>query len=101
MARDSAVSSEGRPGPHLRPARADRCPARATRLHHSRVLTDRVLVTGAACWLGAVLALHGVLVWLFSTPHLPRYWLLLVAILAIPLARLSAAPLSLAWNRHR
>ena len=27
--------------------------------------------------------------------------LLLVAILAIPLARLSAAPLALAWNRHR
>jgi hypothetical protein len=27
--------------------------------------------------------------------------LALVAILAIPLARLSAAPLALAWNRHR
>jgi hypothetical protein len=73
----------------------------ATRLHHSRVLSDRVLVTGAACWLGAVLGLNGVLVWLFATPHMPRYFLLLLAILAIPLVRLSAAPLSLAWNRHR
>ena len=27
--------------------------------------------------------------------------LALVAILAIPLARLSAAPLALSWNRHR
>jgi len=35
------------------------------------------------------------------TPHIARYFLLLVAILAIPLARLSAAPLALAWNRHR
>lgn len=73
----------------------------ATRLHLSRLLGDRVLVTGAACWLVAVLALYGVLVWFFSTPLVPRYVLALVAILAVPLARLSAAPLALAWNRHR
>ena len=36
-----------------------------------------------------------------DTPLIPRYFLVLVAILAIPLARLSAAPLALAWNRHR
>jgi len=48
-----------------------------------------------------VLALYGLLVWLVSTPFFPRYLLALVAILAIPLARLSAAPLALAWNRHR
>ncbi|HEX9310311.1 MAG TPA: hypothetical protein VF887_05830, partial [Gemmatimonadaceae bacterium] len=59
------------------------------------------LVTGAACWSVAVLALYGVLVWLLDTPHIPHYLLMLVAILAIPLARLSAAPLALAWNRHR
>ena len=29
------------------------------------------------------------------------YLLALVAILAIPLARLAAAPLALSWNRHR
>lgn len=73
----------------------------AIRLHHSRVLSDRALVIGAACWLVAVLALHGTLVWFVDTPLIPRYFLLLVAILAIPLARLSAAPLALAWNRHR
>jgi len=73
----------------------------ATRLHLSRLLDDRVLVTGAACWLAAVLALYGLLVWLVSTPFIPRYLLALVAILAIPLARVSAAPLALAWNRHR
>lgn len=73
----------------------------ATRLYRSRVLSDRTLITGAACWLAAVLALYGLLVWLFSTPNLPHYFLALVAILAIPLARLSAAPLALEWNRHR
>jgi len=73
----------------------------ATRLYDGRLLSDRTLVTGAACWLAAVLALYVLLVWFWSTPHVARYFLLLVAILEIPLARLSAAPLALAWNRHR
>ena len=73
----------------------------AVRLYQGCLLTDRALVTGAACWSVAVFALYGVLVWLLDTPHLPHYLLMLVAILAIPLARLSAAPLALAWNRHR
>src|SRR5437870_6620291 len=73
----------------------------ATRLYRRRLLSDRALVTGAACWCVAVLALYAVLVWFFSTPFVARYVLALVAILAIPLARLSAAPLALAWNRHR
>jgi len=72
-----------------------------TRLYRSRLLSDRTLVIGAACWCAVVLALYGLLVWLLSTPFFPRYVLALVAILAIPLARLSAAPLALAWNRHR
>jgi hypothetical protein len=71
------------------------------RLYHGRLLSDRTLVIGAACWSVAVFALYGVLVWLLDTPHIPHYLLLLLAILAIPLARLSAAPLALAWNRHR
>jgi hypothetical protein len=73
----------------------------AARLQSSRLLSDRALVMGAACWLVAVLALYGLFVWLLSTPFFPRYVLALIAILAIPLARLSAAPLALAWNRHR
>jgi polyhydroxybutyrate depolymerase len=74
----------------------------ATRLHRDRLLSDRVLMTGAAGWLVVVLALYGLLEWLFSLPlSMPRHLLALVAILAIPLARPSAAPLALAWNRHR
>jgi hypothetical protein len=71
------------------------------RLNHRGLVNDRTLVTGAACWSVAVFALYGVLVWLLDTPHIPHYVLMLVAILALPLARLSAAPLALAWNRHR
>src|SRR5215210_940369 len=72
----------------------------ATRLRRQRLLNDRTLVTLAAGWLAAVLALYGVLAWLVTTPLIPRYFLALVAVLAIPLARLSAAPLALAGNRH-
>src|SRR5437773_2362516 len=73
----------------------------ATRLDRRRLLGDRALVAGAACWVLAVLALYGVLVWFFSPPFVARYVLALIAILAVPLARISAAPLALAWNRHR
>jgi hypothetical protein len=71
------------------------------RLYQTRLLSDRALVTGAGLWCIAVLALYGVLLWLMDTPHFPHYVLMLLAILAIPLARLSAAPLALASNRHR
>jgi hypothetical protein len=71
------------------------------RLYQSRLLSDRMLVTAAGCWCLAVFALYSVLVWLLDTPHIPHYLLMLLAILAVPLARLSAAPLALAWNRHR
>ena len=73
----------------------------AARLCRSRLLSDRALVTGAAGWTAVVFALYGLLAWLTAGPLIPRYFLALVAILAIPLARLSAAPLALAWNRHR
>jgi hypothetical protein len=73
----------------------------ASRLTRSALVSDRAVVVGAATWTAAVLALYGVLAWLVSGPLIPGYILLLVAILAVPLARLSAAPLALAWNRHR
>ena len=73
----------------------------ATRLYRSRLVSDLALVTGAACWCVAVFALYAILVWMLDTPHIPHYLLMLLALLATPLARLSAAPLALAWNRHR
>src|SRR6266516_3503996 len=68
----------------------------ATRLDRSRLLGDRALFVGAACWCVAVLALYAVLVWFCSTPFVAHYLLALIAILAVPLVRLSAAPLALA-----
>ena len=71
------------------------------RLSETRMVSDRAMVVGAACWCAAVLALYALLVWFFDSPLVPRHMLAAVAILAMPLARLSAAPLALAWNRHR
>src|SRR5439155_5217952 len=65
------------------------------------LLEQRALSAGAALWLGVVLALYGVLAWVFATPHFAHYFLLSIAVLAVPLLRPSAATLALAWNRHR
>lgn len=73
----------------------------ATRLARSGLLSDRMLVAGAATWSAVVFSLYAVLGWLLSGPLIPRHFLLLLAILAVPLVRVSAAPLALAWNRHR
>jgi hypothetical protein len=58
-------------------------------------------VTGAAAWLAMVLALYGVFAWILDMPHIAHYFLLLLAIMAVPLARLSTVLLALASNRHR
>ena len=72
------------------------------RLFYRRdLLSDRALVTAAACWCAVVLSFYGVLVWFMDTPFFPHYVLVLIAIVAVPLTRVSAAPLALAWNRHR
>jgi len=73
----------------------------AQRLQVRGLLGDRTLVIGAACWSVAVFALYGLLRWLLPALIFRDYFLALVAILAIPLARLSAATLALARNRHR
>jgi hypothetical protein len=73
----------------------------AIRLHEDGVLSDRALVAGAATWLATVAVLYGLLEWLAAAPIFPFYFLAGIAILAVPLARVSAAPLALAWSRHR
>lgn len=73
----------------------------AARLVRSRLVSERVLVIGAAAWAAAVLALHIVLVWWVDMSYIPPHLLAFIAVLAVPLVRISAAPLALAWNRHR
>jgi hypothetical protein len=73
----------------------------SVRLHDRRLLSERALVGGAACWTAIVFAFYGLLLWLVPAVLVPKSILMLIAILAVPLARLSAAPLALAWSRHR
>ncbi|MDQ6801060.1 MAG: hypothetical protein M3041_09510 [Acidobacteriota bacterium] len=73
----------------------------AVRLRDNRLVSDRAILIGAVCWDVVVFALYGLLVWLVPAVLFRAYFLALIAILAVPLARLSAAPLALAWNRHR
>jgi hypothetical protein len=73
----------------------------AIRLRDSRLVSDRAILIGAVCWDVVVFALYGLLVWLVPALLFRGYFLALIAILAVPLARLSAAPLALARNRHR
>ena len=73
----------------------------AGRLSRRGLISERALVIGAASWAALVFVLYGALVWWVDTPLLPRYGFMLIAILAVPLARISAAPLALASNRHR
>jgi hypothetical protein len=73
----------------------------AMRLREKRLLSDRTLVIGALCWDVAVFALYGLMVWIVPLILIESYILALVAILEVPLARVAAAPLALAWSRHR
>jgi hypothetical protein len=73
----------------------------AMRLHDSRLLSDRAILIGAICWDVVVFALFSLFVWLVPSLLFRGYFLALIAILAVPLVRVSAAPLALAWNRHR
>ena len=73
----------------------------AMRLRDQRLVSDRTLIAGAVCWDVAVFALYGLLLWIFPPIVIRAYELALLAILAVPLARLSAAPLAVAWSRHR
>ena len=61
---------------------SSRCRAAVVDRHRAFIAagcsSDRALVTGAACWLVAVLALYGVLAWLLDTPFFPRYVLMLI-----------------------
>lgn len=73
----------------------------AIRLHRRGSLSERAMLTGAASWCAMAFALFGVLVWLLPTIIFRTSVLACVAILAIPLTRLSAAPLAVDLNRHR
>ncbi len=71
------------------------------RLRDRNLVRERALLAGTVCWDFVVFALYAILAWITPAVIVRRYTLVLVAILAVPLVRLAAAPLALAWNRHR
>ncbi|MBN1910941.1 MAG: hypothetical protein JW818_14440 [Pirellulales bacterium] len=70
-------------------------------LHRHRVFEPRWIILLPVVWLAAVLTLVGLARWYLPSPWAPWQFLLSIVILFVPLVRLAAAPLALAWNRHR
>jgi hypothetical protein len=52
-------------------------------------------------WLLLASALFGLLACAVPTDVVPLHYLAFVVMLSLPMTRLSASPLVLAWNRHR
>jgi hypothetical protein len=52
-------------------------------------------------WLLLASVLVGALAWVVPAELVPWYYIGFIILLALPLSRLAAAPLVLAWNRHR
>jgi hypothetical protein len=66
-----------------------------------RVLAPRTAVRWVTAWACVAVTLFGLLVYAVPAEHVPVYNLALAVLFAMPMARLTAAPLALAWNRHR
>jgi len=70
-------------------------------LRRKRLVADRTLLILGATWLTLFAVLFGTLAWLVPSDVAPPYTLAPGVLLLMPLARLSAMPLALDWNRHR
>jgi hypothetical protein len=70
-------------------------------LRRKRLVADWMLLMLAGIWLTAFVVLFGTVAWLVPTDVAPAYTLAPGVLLLLPLARLSAMPLALDWNRHR
>ena len=72
-----------------------------SKLHARRVFDDRGLILRSVAWLSGVVVIYAILALSLTDVMTPPYLKATVAILMMPLARLGAAPLALAWSRHR
>ena len=70
-------------------------------LRRKRLVADRTLLVLGGVWLATFAVLFGTLAWLVPAEVAPAYTLAPGVLLPLPLARLSAMPLALDWNRHR
>jgi hypothetical protein len=70
-------------------------------LRRKRLVSDRTLLVLGGVWLTTFAVLFGTLAWLVPSEVAPASTLAAGLVLLLPLARLSAMPLALDWNRHR
>jgi len=70
-------------------------------LHRRGELAARTIAWILVCWCVVATTLAGVLIWLVPSEIVRPRTVVMWVILFVPLARLSVAPLALAWNRHR
>jgi hypothetical protein len=66
-----------------------------------RVLEPRTAVRWVTAWVCVASTLFGLLVYAVTSERVPVYNLAFAVLFAMPMARLTVAPLALAWNRHR
>ena len=69
--------------------------------YQESLLEARTFAWVLGAWVPSALCLVSLIYLLFGGRQLPVALLALGAVLSLPLARLAAAPLALAWNRHR
>ena len=65
------------------------------------LVSTRILARLLGLWLLVAIGLILFLCWLIPSEYLSLHSVALGVVLFLPLARLAAAPLALAWNRHR
>jgi len=70
-------------------------------LHRRRLVSDGTLAAFAAAWLVTAGTLFSLLRWVIPSEMVATSTIAMGIVLVMPLARLSAMPLALAWNRHR
>ena len=70
------------------------------RVRARQLLSDRSLLAAVVCWDAAVLGIFAILTWSLPGLLARGAFMMCLAILAVPLVRLAAAPLALAWNRN-
>ena len=66
-----------------------------------RLIQARLMERLLAAWLLTAAGLTGLLCWLIPHSLAPLQMVTAYVVLALPLVRISLAPLALAWNRHR
>ncbi|WP_417734285.1 hypothetical protein [Rosistilla oblonga] len=70
-------------------------------LSHRRLASTRAIASVACGWVAICVILAGTLTMLIPDSRISFAWMLAAATLTVPLARIFAMPLALAWNRHR